>query len=363
MLVPEESRVRAIRHASRSPSERRLFAANSGQEGRAEVCRALIDASFGLRREDPGRMLDLAEAAVQLANGLPERPGWSMVLADLQLEARANLANAYRLCGKAREAAECWSATASLLASDLVSPLTRAHAQALKSIFHRIQNDRAQQSACLEEASAIYRRLGQPDRLGLVDLTRGHLRWTEGDFEGALACTTSAAEHLSETSEPERFADVIQALGLTVDALGHPMEALLLLHNTREVWERGRGSLYEARVRWLQARILLRLDQPVAAVQLFERVRTTFAKASLPLAAAQVSVEQALAHLRLGQPEEVERVALESYPVFLSQDLPHEATLALLLFVKAAKRRRTTERALERLLLRLRTLAGNPTSS
>ncbi|HEX4955243.1 MAG TPA: hypothetical protein VF017_17785 [Thermoanaerobaculia bacterium] len=363
LLPAEEARSRALRHAARPESQRQLFAANSGQESRIEVCKALIDESFAVRRQDPSRMLALAQSAYAMALMIEAAPGESLLVEDFRAEALATLATAHRHLGGMRDAASCWEALDHRIAEVEISAHARAVVLAYKAAFHRVQRDRLQQAACLREARDLFTKLGQPDRAGLLGLTYGHLHWDDGRYREAFTAVVDVAATLEADTEPERFADVFQALALSIDALGHPVEALLLLHNAREVWDRGRGSLHEARVRWLQARILVKLEQPAAAVQLFEGVRTAFAKASLPLPVAQVSVEQALAYLRLGQPEEVERVALESYPVFLSQDLPHEATLALLLFVKAAKRRRTTERALGRLLTRLKTLAGQTTSS
>src|SRR4028118_1935782 len=65
----------------------------------------LLQTSFDLRYSDPWRMLDLAESAQKIADGIEETPYGPAFLADLRARAWSELANAARVTAQHRRAA------------------------------------------------------------------------------------------------------------------------------------------------------------------------------------------------------------------------------------------------------------------
>ena len=341
-LAPALAESIGAEHLRRSAAERLLYARNSPRVCRPEVVKWLLAQSFAARHTDPGRMLQLAEVSVELAEAMKEEAAWRGVLPTLRAEAWSHVANARRALGDLRGAEDALQRAQGYLEAGTSDILVGAWTCEVEAALHRARGAPLKDLQLREEAQRTYGLVGETGLrartlLGLAHAYRKLLRLARG-----MGCLVQAGRDLSEASGGDDFGRLLHSLALHVLDRGYPHEALCVLRDARRVFARWFNSLMTARIHWLEARILAGLGHYAEEACLLEVVRKRFVEEKLAFTASQVSMELAAAYARLERIDLVEKLAEEMYPVFLSQELPVEATAALTLFVKAAKRHRLT---------------------
>ncbi|MFN7960778.1 MAG: hypothetical protein U0002_05845 [Thermoanaerobaculia bacterium] len=117
-------------------------------------------------------------------------------------------------------------------------------------------------------------------------------------------------------------------LGLARQAVGwiRPLEALADEHAPAKL---------RLQVRWAIGRIFLEAGSPEGAAEALEEVCDAFTHQGLMRDAALSGLDLALAYLRARRHKDVRQLAQHLYPVFVHEQIPNEASAALLLFTKA----------------------------
>jgi hypothetical protein len=342
LLSPELVAHLGEEHLKRSPTERYLFAHNSPRVGRPELVRWLLDRSFALRHQDPHRMLSIAEVAVEVADALRSGARLRAIVWDLRAEAWGNLANARMIVGDLRGADRAWREAKAGLLRGSQDPILRGHLCYLEASLRHHLRESVVEAALLEEAAALFGQAGEAHRHAMCLLKLARTAFEEGSLERALHHLIGAGARADETIGPGSVAMVLQTLAVHLERRGSPQETLLLLHLAHDAFSRRADRLLAPRLYWLEARILTGLGYHAEAATVLEAVRARFVEEKLAFTASHAAMELAQIYTRLERADLVEQLAEEMYPVFLSQELPVEATAALTLFVKAAKRRRAT---------------------
>ena len=147
---------------------------------------------------------------------------------------------------------------------------------------------------------------------------------------------------VARSEDPALLLSAMHTLVTYLDEAGYSQHAAGLLERLRELHEAAPGDLNLIRLRWLEGKIAAGLGKQVEARAALNGVRREFLAKGMLYDAAVVALELAALYAEAGWTFEVEKLAEEMYPVFISRDLPREASATLLLFVDAVNRRAAT---------------------
>lgn len=358
--VPEppdrETLARVCNRLLRRRSEHlEMIVSNSPLERRVLVVRELVRRSESYRFSDARRMMLHARAAVTVADGLPASAAPAGTLADARAEAWACLANALRLSGDSRAAEEAWSQAETHLAAGTGDTLVAAKLARLKGVLRLRQRRFGEAVELLERAASAYEGAGELDQAGRTWITLGVAHHESGDLPRAAQGALRGGQLIDRQSSPELAIAALNNLVFYLHQAGHREDAEYFLALIRDLVARQQMEIETLRLRWLAAKMSAAAGRQVQARYELDAVRRGFIDQSLPYDAALVSLELALLYAESGSGLEVERLATEMYPIFLSADLPREATASLLLFVQAVQDRKASPARIRELLTSLET--------
>lgn len=321
-----------------------------------QTCRFLTEQTAALRESDPRLMLTTAHAAVACAEALSNHR-WPMALtADARAEAWSGLANAYKVNNDFRQAEEAWRNAQLHLTFGTGDPLVKARFLTLKAAL-RIEQRRSRQAIeMLEEARQLYLSVQDAHQEGRTLLWLAKAYHQADRIEDAIASAFLGAQRIS--SERDKLAKLVafHSLASYLDDAGRADLALGLLERCAPLYEEAGGPLLKLRKRWLEARLQSSVGRTDEAAQGLESVRLRFAELGLPFDAALAALELAVLYARQGKLVQVEALANEMYPVFVSREIPREASAALLLFAEAARSRTATAASVSMVVDRLKNI-------
>lgn len=327
---------------SRPRQQRSFLARNSTRAGRLEVCWELIRRAETLRFSDAARMRRVAEAAVELADALPREAAPAALIEDARAEAHACLANSLRINGELLHAEEAWPRAERHLAAGTGDPLLAAKLAQYKGSL-RVDQHRPEEAATLfREAYAAYARLGERELAGRAAIALGIAHRKLGRFGEAIRSTLEAGRLVSRGTDVALPLIAMQNLVHYLHDAGFNEHAAGLLERIRDLVEENAGNLTLLRLRFLEGKIAAGLGKQVEARAALNAVRREFLAKGMLYDAALVALELAALYAEAGWTFEVEKLAEEMYPVFISRELPREASATLLLFVDAVNRRAAT---------------------
>jgi tetratricopeptide (TPR) repeat protein len=341
-LPPEELHGLCDELEGRPSSQQRLFARNSPRAGRPEVCRELMRRSEAARHESPVEMTRWAKAAVAVAESLGEDAAPAGILADLRAESLACLANALRVAGDIPRSEQVLQSAEQHLASGSGDPLLKAELVWRRGVLRRKQGRQAEAISDLQQAAEIFLRIGEQEKAGQLALSLGIAYFNAGDLEGAIRSTMQGGRLVARSGDPALLLSAVHNLVTYLDEAGYSEHAASLLDRLRELHDAAPGDLSLIRLRWLEGKIAAGLGKQIEARAALNAVRREFLAKGMLYDAAIVALELAALYAEAGWTFEVEKLAEEMYPVFISRDLPREASATLLLFVDAVNRRAAT---------------------
>jgi tetratricopeptide (TPR) repeat protein len=288
-----------------------------------------------------------------VASALPEASPSVSLVADARAEAWASLANARRVTGDLVAAEEAWREADTFLAEGTGEPLLEARFCALKGSLRLAQRRTAEAIRLFRSACRLYRRVGDPHLAARTLISLGQAYEQAGRLGAAIRAACQGGRQLDPGREPELRLAAVHNLIHYLGEAGYPREALSLLREAAPLYRIHGGQMIALRMRWVESRLSRSLGNEVEALAELEEVRREFAARGMAFDAAQVALELAAAHAAAGRHEEVERLASELYPVFLSRGIPDEALVTLSLFLQAVERREATAEWVSGLALRL----------
>ncbi len=301
------------------------------------LCRALLARSAELRHESPQGMIRYAELAVAVADNLPSERYGSLVVADLQARALAELANAWRVADdldgaealllRAARRAEQGSGDTALLARIL------ALAGTLASERRRF----AEVVPWLAAARQLYAGSGDAHQAGRVLLSLGLYLGYAGDAEAGVRLLLAGLSEVDLAQEPELAISAVHNVLWFLAESGRELEAGRLLMLARPIY---RGAMNVLRRRWLGGRIAAGLGDLGAAAAELSAVRDGFRCRELHYNEALVGLDLAAVRLEMGAADAAYALLGESLATFSALHVGREGAAALLLLAEAVERRR-----------------------
>lgn len=300
----------------------------------------LLAAAAAAWVEDARRARDLAALAVRVARRLDAAVYGAASLADLEARAVATLANAERVIGNLAVAEAGFAEAGALLAAGSRDPLSRAYLLRLLSTLRRAQGRADEALRLLDQATAIYRWLGETHLEGRTLLQRAKL-FEEDDPRQAAVLARQGLAAIDLAREPRLELVAVHNLAMVLHRAGEIDAAAALLPRVAAVAARIGGRLDRLRLRWLAAQIAADRGEEAAETEL-AAVRDAFLAEEMPLDALLAALDLAAHHLARGRTVETRRLAEQLAPLVASRPLDRKTLAALLLFQQAARADRAT---------------------
>lgn len=338
-----------IRDTLASPP--RLHRPSMSRAGSPPGFEALLDRCRSLRYDDPVRMVDLARFAAYLTDRLDPKQYGPKRVADLRCSAWIELANAYRVADRLREAETALDTAAEAY---LAGSGGEAAGVRLLDVQASIDADRRRFDEALKSLDvvhAVHLRLGDPHMAGRALLAKGLYADYAGDPEEAVNLLQKGLGLVDHGRDPGLVFGAAHNLARALMACGRYEEARELLRSNGS--EDPGGQVNRLKVRWLEGQVDAGLGELDRAEQALAEVRLGFEETGLPYKAALAGLELAAVHLRQGRAGEARDRALESVRVFSSLGIGREALASVLVVREAFERRIATAALLDSVVARL----------
>lgn len=320
---------------------------------------ALLDRCRAVRHDDPARMVDSARFATFLADRLDPRRYGVKRLADLRCRAWTEMANAYRVADRLREAQEALDTAAECYLAGTAHELLGARLLDIQASLDADRRRFPDTFESLDVVHAVHLRHGDSHLAGRALLKKGLFVGYNGAPEGAVALLEQGLSMIDAKRDPGLLAGAQHNLVLMLVECGRLEEAREWLRNDRFG---DSGRVARLRVSWLEGRIEAGLGNLTRAEEIFAEVRLGLAEVGLPYKAAICSLELAAVHLRQERLSDGRLRALEAIEVFTKMNVEREVLATLIVLRDAFEQQVVTAALLEgvvsQLLHRERESAG-----
>lgn len=337
-----------------APGQQALKARNGSLYGRPEVVWRLIHRAEALRHGDPHAMLQVARAAVRVADAVPDDAACRAVQTDARVEAWACLANAHRVNGHLSEAERIWRRIPPLARDGSGDPLLRGKTLRLEGTLRTWQGRYDEAIRLLHEAHHFFIAAGDMVRAGRTLISLAIAYRESGQVEQAIETVYHGGRMVSVGAELDlRLAAAHNFVHYLYDA-GKSEQAVRLVERLNELYDDQEAPLLVLRLRWLHGRIYASLGWHEEALRHLEGVRRELVERRLSLLAALITLDVAALYSEQGRSLEVERLAAQMVSVFEAKDLPHYVARAGRYFLEAVARRTATAEMIRSLAQEIR---------
>ena len=314
-------------------SEQRRVLVEGGKEFRTwALCEKAAIESIDAAANQPEEALALAGLALRIAE---LAPGSAAFRLRLQGFAHLFVSNAQRACNQLPRADESMTRARKLWqAGTDPGLLNPAWLPWIESVLHRDHRRFIEALACSDEALA----LDQGELRSKILLSKANLLDAMGDSLASTAVLMEASPLIDSTREPRLAFGLRFNLVSDLCHVGRLEEASEMVHEVREMAERGGEELDLVRVVWLEGKIAAGQGRPEVARGAFEQVRRQFLARKLGFDYALASLDLSLLLQSQRRPREVAALATEMLWIFREQGVAREALAALKIFLDAVQR-------------------------
>lgn len=190
----------------------------------------------------------------------------------------------------------------------------------------------------LSSALALFELVREDQLQGKASLSLATILYERGAPVEALENVSSSLRLLDPAKEPESFFLSMHELVLVLTELGRDRHALAIGELIERLYFVYTGVVFRLRGLWVKGKIHAGLKEWEVAAHYFEQVRDGFLEREMPYDAALAGLDLALAYAERGEHFQVYLLARDMYQVFCAQQIPREASAALILFADAALR-------------------------
>jgi tetratricopeptide (TPR) repeat protein len=322
------------------PHEEQLRrAAEDRRFARPRLVHRLLERSYALRYHDPGAMQGLADLARVIADACSaEASGGARRRIDLQGLAWSHYGNALRVGGKLAAAEQALAEAERWRERGTGDPLLRARLREDLAALHIYQRRIDSALALAEEASQIYRDLGEGHELASAMVLKASAYHLAGEAESAVRLLTRAIPLIEQERDPHLMLAALHNLVGAYIELERPEDAIELRAEARHLYEEVDDDLIDLRASWQDGQLLRALGRLGNAESALLRARQGFLEHDLPYEVAVLSLDLAAVYLKMGRTEETRRTVEEALPIFRSLRVGRETLAALLQLRQLADR-------------------------
>lgn len=293
------------------------------------ACEALLERSWALRHEDPGKMLELANFAKLIADRLDPRRYGPRHVADLRCRAWSALGNAYRVSDDLDSAEWALGKAAELQLQGTGDELLAARLLDLRASLYGAQRRLPAALNALDGVYAIHNRRGDDHLAGRALISKGIYTGHANRPKEAVGLLHDGLARIDQERDPQLALSAIHNIASFLVDCGYFRQARNLAFQNRWRYEQFGGTLEKVKLRWLTGLIDAGLGNLAAAETALEEARQGLQAANLGYHSALAGLDLASILLRQKRPEEARVVVLESTDTFLKLRIEREALGAI----------------------------------
>jgi tetratricopeptide (TPR) repeat protein len=329
--APSESPEILMAEIETMPTEARAQAVGESRYAHPAFIRHLIDASHGIRYQDPAGVLHLAELAQVAAEGCGvEAAGSAKRLSDLRGQAWRQYGNALRVLGRLPESEEAFATAQRHLEAGTLDPLLRARFCTQTASLRYFQRRFGEAVALADEAGQIYAELGEKHSLASSMVQKAIASLYAGEAEDAVRILNQAIPLIDADGDTHLLLAACHNLVRCYIDLGRPEQALSIYSETRELYKKFADPLIRLRVAWQEGQLLRDMGHLRASEAVLLQARQGFVERNLLYEAALISLDLAAVYVRLQAEQELQQTVAETIPIFRALGVDREALASLL---------------------------------
>jgi len=300
-----------------------------GDRARERRCRELLERCFEEVSHHPARAVLTARKALRLARDLAAEEAAEPRWADLEGQAWGALANAERVAADLDAAREAMARAEGCLVAGSGDPALAARLLDLQASLDRSSGRLEDALGRIDDAIAAYLRLGQRAGLARTLVKKGVYLAHAGDTERAVEVIHQAFEHLVPREDRRSVLAATQCLAFCLHRMGYDIPAAQLVDQALVAVGESGDAVLVLRLEWLRVRIRMSLGHDGEAE--LRRIRDALLEEGLIYDAAIACLDLATCYARRRRLPDLQKLALEMFPVFTSREIHREALAALLL--------------------------------
>lgn len=312
---------------------------------------ALLERCRSLRYDDPSRMVDLARFASYLADRLEPRRYGPKRVADLRCRAWTELANAYRVADRLRDAEIALDTAADAFLAGSGQEETGVRLLDIQASVDADLRRFEEAMKSLDVVHAFHLRSGDRHMAGRALLAKGLYAQYADAPEQSVELLQEGLGLVDRQRDPGLVFGAVHNLARALMACGRFDEARDFLERNSAADPGGRVN--RLKVRWLEGQINAGLGELDRAEEALAEVLREFQALDLGYKAALAGLELAAVHLRQGRSAEARERALEAIQVFSSLGIGREAMASVLLVREAFERKVVTAALLRSVIAQL----------
>jgi tetratricopeptide (TPR) repeat protein len=304
------------------------------------VVRQLNARALALRESEPLDALTFADAAIAIAEALPDETYPGRAIYELRGKAWEHRAVAQTVLGEFGAALDSLD-HAERAHKHLASPGFGLAAVALiRASVHYCQQQFDRAEAMAETAERAYAHLGDDERRISALFLRGGIKYERFDLDGAIAVFREVLTYGESTNGARWIARAASALGWCETDCNDLGAASMDFHKALTLLREIGPANERISADWGFARVLLRAGKTHEAIRRLRDAAAEFEARGIVTDAALVSLDIADGLLALGQTYEIVKLAARMFRVFTDAGMLTGA-LAALAYVKETAAKRT----------------------
>ena len=308
------------------------------------VFEALLARSWAIRYDNPREMCHLARVAAEMSEAfLPEIYGVQQV-ADLRARAWGEVANAYRVANRLREAQDAFGKAFGFLCQGSGDRGLKMRLLDLEASFLGSSREFALALQRLTTLAEMYWAAGEIHLSGRALITKALYTFYGGDTKEACKTIEEGLALIDRDRDPSiALVAAFDQLLFLVDCGRYRDAKRMLFENRRNFTDHGR--IARLKLRGIEGRISYGLRELESAEIAFREAKEGFTEAGMGFACGIAGLDLAMTLLRQGRQEEAIREGLESVAMFQAVGVYREF-LGTAMLLEEAFRAQTVDLAL-----------------
>ncbi len=307
----------------------------------AGVVRGLVGRAFAATPTNPPNGLAIAELCTEIVEHLD--PAASRTDAVTRLQGAAWRERAYALfyVGSFPDALAAAERADAAFQACVVDEYDRARVAIIRSMALRQMEDFTPAITAARVSAETFARFEDEGRLVSAHLAQAQVRYSRGDYEGAIETLRPLEVRLRDSNNVRNHANVLNTLGTCLWKSGKLDEALRDHETAAMLFDALSLPTESTRCRWNVASILVVAGRVDEAQVRLEALRKTFVDLGMTSEVALISLDLAELFLARNQFQEAERICHEAMRSFEIAGLSYSSrALTALAYIREAARRK-----------------------
>jgi tetratricopeptide (TPR) repeat protein len=287
---------------------------------------------------EPLDALIFAEAAVTIAELLPEDTYPAKAVFELRGTAWKECANAQMVLGQFPDALESLN-RAERAYRKLASPALGLSIVALVRAGVLYEQQKLDEAAAQAEAAEVgFANIGDDQRRMSAVHLRGSIKWYSRDLAGAIALFQRVLEHAEAVNDLSWIGRASYAIGACETDRDRLSEASMYLHKALVIFREIGPIAHLLSIQWAIARLVVRGGKRTDGVRRLQDVQAEFERLGMISDFALVGLDLAEALLALGETKQIAQLASRTFHIFKNAGIIPAALTAIAYMKESASK-------------------------